>query len=173
MPESGGRRIKRAVNIDTGSVRFLDAADIERFSRFALLRDYMQRKTKELEEHNAEYAEDPSIVANARRLTNLGTFREYVVNYLRQHPKIHYSMTLMVRQLDPTTTGVPLQIYAFSNDVDWVPYEGIQSDIFDHIMAIVPEFDLRVYQQPSGRDLEDAVAGRLLTSSIDRHPGGG
>ena len=98
-----------------------------------------------------------SLVANARLLTNIGTFRAYIVRYLRDHPKVHRGMTLMVRQLDPTPEGLPLQIYVFSNDVDWVRYEGIQSDIFDHIIAIVPEFGLRVFQTPSGRDFEAAL----------------
>jgi len=158
MPESGGRRIKRAIYIDMNSIRFLDDEDVERFSKFVLLRDYLHIKTKELADYNARLVTDPSLVANARRLTNIGTFRAYVVQYLRQHPKINHDMTLMVRQLDPTPNGVPLQIYAFSSDVNWVPYEGIQSDIFDHLMAIVPEFGLRLYQNPSGRDFEAALA---------------
>ncbi len=158
MPESGGRRIKRAIYIDMNSIRFLDDEAIERYSRFALLRDYMRLKTRELADYNAQHAADPSITGNARRLTNIGTFRAYVIEYLRQHPKVNHDMTLMVRQLDPTPNGVPLQIYAFSSDVSWVPYEGIQSDIFDHIMAIVPEFGLRLYQNPTGRDFEAALA---------------
>ena len=157
MPESGGRRIKRAIYIDMNSIRFLDDEATERFSNFLLLRDYMRLKTRELADYNAQHVTDTSIVANARRLTNIGTFRAYVVEYLRQHPRINHDMTLMVRQLDPTPNGVPLQIYAFSNDVRWVPYEGIQSDIFDHIMAIIPEFGLRLYQNPSGRDFEAAL----------------
>ncbi len=157
MSLSGGRRIKRAIHIDMSSVRFLDDADTERFKRFALLRDYIQQKEDELRTYNAERVGDSDLVANARRLTNIGTFRAYVVNYLREHPKLQQGMTLMVRQLEPTPEGLPLQIYAFSSDTRWVPYEGIQSDIFDHIIAIVPEFGLRVFQQPSGRDFERAL----------------
>jgi miniconductance mechanosensitive channel len=97
------------------------------------------------------------MVANARRLTNIGTFRAYVVRYLRDHPKVHQDMTLMVRQLDPTPEGLPLEIYVFSNDTDWVAYEGSQSDVFDHFIAIVPEFGLRIFQTPSGSDLEAAL----------------
>jgi miniconductance mechanosensitive channel len=157
MSQSGGRRIKRSLHIDMNSVRFLEDSDIERFEKFVLLKDYIQQKKKELEEYNAARVGNTSLVANARQLTNIGTFRAYVVRYLRDHPKIHQRMTLMVRQLDPTPEGLPLQIYVFSNDVDWVRYEGIQSDIFDHIIAIVPEFGLRVFQTPSGRDFEAAL----------------
>ncbi|UCD25023.1 MAG: mechanosensitive ion channel family protein [Gemmatimonadota bacterium] len=160
MSESGGRRIKRAINIDMNSIRFLHESDIERFRKFVLLEDYVEGKIKELTEYNAEHLPDPRFTANARRLTNIGTFRQYVVQYLRQHPKIHSGMTLMVRQLKPTPQGLPLEIYVFSNDVAWVAYEGIQADIFDHIMAIVPEFGLRLYQQPSGSDFEAALRGK-------------
>jgi miniconductance mechanosensitive channel len=154
MPESGGRRIKRSIYIDMNSIRFLEDDDIERFEKFVLLQEYMRQKKREIEDYNAEHLPDRSFTANARRLTNIGTFRQYVVRYLRQHPQINQTMTLMVRQLDPTPQGLPLQIYVFSSDVAWVSYEGIQSDIFDHITAIVPEFGLRLYQQPSGGDIE-------------------
>jgi miniconductance mechanosensitive channel len=160
MPESGGRRIKRAINIDMNSIRFLTDEDIERFRKFVLLEDYISEKEQELSHYNAEHLPDESFTANARRLTNVGTFREYVVRYLRQHPKIHKGLTLMVRQLNPTPQGLPLELYVFSNDVAWVSYEGIQSDIFDHILAIVPEFGLRLYQQPSGSDLEGLLGGK-------------
>ncbi len=154
MSELGGRRIKRALHIDMSSIRFLDDTDLERFQRFALLKDYIAQKRAELEEYNATHAAETGVVANARRLTNIGTFRAYVVRYLRDHPRIHRGLTLMVRQLAPTPQGLPLEIYVFSSDVRWVNYEGIQSDIFDHIIAIVPEFGLRVFQVPSGSDLE-------------------
>lgn len=160
MSESGGRRIKRALNIDTSSIRFLTEADIRKFETFALLKDYMLQKKTELADFNAPKAGAAILEANARQLTNIGTFRAYVVRYLRDHPKIHKGMTLMVRQLPPTPQGLPLEIYAFSNDVDWVAYEGIQSDIFDHIIAVVPEFGLRVFQAPSGRDIEIALGQR-------------
>ncbi len=156
MSESGGRRIKRAIYIDMNSIRFLEDADIERFENFVLLRDYMQEKKREIEEYNARVG-DTALVANARRLTNIGTFRAYVVRYLRDHPNTHKGMTMMVRQLNPTPQGLPLEIYVFSNDINWVSYEGIQSDIFDHIIAIVPEFGLKIFQTPSGQDLEAAV----------------
>ena len=154
MPESGGRRIKRSIYIDMNSIRFLEDDDIERFEKFVLLQEYIRQKKREIDDYNAEHLPDRSFTANARRLTNIGTFRQYVVRYLRQHPQINQTMTLMVRQLDPTPQGLPLEIYVFSSDVAWVSYEGIQSDIFDHITAIVPEFGLRLYQQPSGGDIE-------------------
>jgi miniconductance mechanosensitive channel len=122
-----------------------------------LLQDYIEEKKKELHEYNKSVTDgDPSLVANARKLTNIGTFRMYVVQYLRSHPKIHKDMTFLIRQLSPTPSGLPLEIYVFSNDVAWVPYEGIQSDIFDHLLAIVPEFGLRVFQQPTGQDFQAA-----------------
>jgi miniconductance mechanosensitive channel len=160
MSESGGRRLKRAIYIDMNSIRFLADADIERFEHFVLLKDYMEEKQRELEEYNASHLDDDSDIANARRLTNIGTFRAYVTNYLREHPKIHDRMTLMVRQRDPGPEGLPLEIYAFSNDTNWVAYEGIQSDIFDHIISIVPEFGLRVFQSPAGSDFEAAIKSR-------------
>jgi miniconductance mechanosensitive channel len=158
MSESGGRRIKRAIHVDMNSIRFLEDPDIRRFERFVLLQDYIRQKKEEIEQYNTEHLTDRRFVANARRLTNIGTFREYVVRYLRQHPKIHGDMTLMVRQLNPTPQGLPMEVYVFSNDVEWISYEGIQADIFDHIMAIVPEFGLRLYQNPSGSDVEAALS---------------
>ena len=158
MSDSGGRRIKRALVLDMNSIRFLDDADIELFGRFALLKDYIAEKKQQLEEYNREVAPaDSDIIANARKLTNLGTFRMYVVQYLRSHPKIHDKMTFLIRQLSPTASGLPIEIYVFANDVDWVAYEGIQSDIFDHLLAIVPEFGLRVFQQPTGQDFQAAL----------------
>jgi miniconductance mechanosensitive channel len=158
MPESGGRRIKRAVSIDMNTIRFLTQEDLDRFERFSLLREYVREKREQLAAASAEPDHDPELVVNARRLTNIGTFRAYIVNYLRQREDMHQGMTLMVRQRDPTTDGLPLEIYAFSNVTDWVDYERIQSDIFDHILAIAPEFGLRVYQHPAGRDFEAALA---------------
>jgi miniconductance mechanosensitive channel len=157
MSESGARRIKRAFNVDMSSIRFLTEDEIDWFSRFALLHDYMEAKKKELEAHNREHSADGRLIANARRLTNIGTLRAYIVNYLRQHPKLRGDMTLMVRQLEPTPKGLPIEIYVFSADIVWVNYEGIQSDIFDHILAMVPEFGLNVYQEPTGRDMRALI----------------
>ena len=153
MPESGGRRIKRAVFLDSGSIRFLSDEEVERFTRFTLLKEYMQQKKAELEEYNAKLDDPDNADVNGRRLTNIGTFRAYIVNYLKHHPKVHKGMTLLVRQLSPGPTGVPIEIYVFTNDTAWVAYEDIQANIFDQIMAIVPEFGLRLYQNPSGADV--------------------
>lgn len=150
MQEAGGRRIKRALFIDQNSVRFLEASECQRLERFALLDDYLEDKQRDLESWNAERGTDP---VNCRRLTNLGTFRAYVERYLRQHPGVHPQMTLLVRQLAPTAEGLPLEIYCFTNSTAWAVYEGVQGDIFDHLLAILPEFGLRVFQQPSGADL--------------------
>ena len=146
MSESGGRRIKRALYLDQRSVRFLDEDEVARMRRFVLIDGYLDRKAAEIREWNATLAERGAEPVNRRRVTNLGTFRAYVEQYLRHHPGIHQDMTLLVRQLQPTAEGLPLEIYCFSSDVRWAFYEGIQADIFDHLLAILPEFGLRVFQ---------------------------
>ena len=146
MSESGGRRIKRALYLDQRSVRFLDEGEVARMHRFVLIDGYLDRKAAEIREWNATLAERGAEPVNRRRVTNLGTFRAYVEQYLRHHPGIHQDLTLLVRQLQPTAEGLPLEIYCFTNDVRWVSYEGIQADIFDHLLAILPEFGLRVFQ---------------------------
>lgn len=153
MFDGGGRRIKRAIHINTSTIRFLTDDEVERFGRFALLREYVGEKTAELRAHNATHANEPGVIANARRLTNVGTLRAYIIAYLRGHPSIHRDMTFLVRQLEPTPEGLPLEIYVFATDTRWAVYEGIQADIFDHILAMVPEFGLSVYQRPAGGDL--------------------
>jgi len=157
MFEGGGRRIKRAIHINTSSIRFLTEEEVERFGRFALLKDYVATKLDELREHNAPWRDDPDTIVNARRLTNIGTLRAYITAYLRGHPKIHQDMTFLVRQLAPTPEGLPIEIYVFVNDTRWAFYEGIQADIFDHLLAMVPEFGLSVYQRPSGYDFDAAM----------------
>ena len=152
MDESGGRRIKRELRIDINSARFLTAEEVERFKGFALLKDYIDRKLEDLEAYNAAVGEETENV-NLRRLTNLGTFRAYILAYLKHHPKIHRDMTLIVRQLQPGPTGLPLEIYAFTNITEWSAYEDIQADIFDHLLAVAGEFGLSMYQEPAGRDL--------------------
>ena len=151
MPGSGGRRIKRSIFIDTRTVRFLTGEEVEQFRRFKLLEEYIATKEGELAAYNEELGLTSEHV-NMRRMTNIGTFRAYVFNYLKNHPKINDSMTLLVRQLQPTPKGLPLELYVFSRDTGWVAYEGIQGDVFDHIMAIVPEFGLKLFQSPSGED---------------------
>ncbi|WP_439067797.1 mechanosensitive ion channel family protein [Serratia ureilytica] len=153
MSESGGRRIKRSLNIDTGSVHFLSEEEQRSLQRNPLLHSYLNVKTQELSQHNQEIAVDLASPLNGRRLTNLGTLRAYLEAYLRAHPRIHQNMTLMVRQLAPTPEGLPLEIYAFTNTTVWAEYESIQADIFDHILAVIDEFGLRVHQTPTGNDM--------------------
>lgn len=153
MQQSGGRRIKRSLYLDQHSVHFLDAEERKRLHRFSLLEDYLVTKSQEIDDWNARLAERGREPVNTRRVTNIGTFRAYVEHYLRNHQGIHQGMTLMVRQLSPTADGLPLEIYCFTNTVAWTQYEAIQSDIFDHLLAILPEFGLRVFQHPSGADM--------------------
>ncbi|MBJ6979902.1 MULTISPECIES: mechanosensitive ion channel domain-containing protein [unclassified Luteimonas] len=168
MTESGGRRIKRAIYLDQHSTRFLEADEVARFRRFRLLDAYLDGKSSELQDWNAKLAERGGEPVNRRRVTNLGTFRAYVEQYLRNHPGVHQDMSLMVRQLQPTDAGLPLEIYCFTNDVRWAVYEGIQADIFDHLLAILPEFGLRVFQAHS-----DAPVEVRLTRDADAGPATG
>ncbi|MGE4651700.1 MAG: mechanosensitive ion channel domain-containing protein [Myxococcota bacterium] len=153
MSLSGGRRIKNSLHVDLGSVRFLESEEIEELSRFVLLRDYIERKRAELREHNQRPGLDPSVDADIRRLTNLGTFRAYMELYLRANKEIHPDMTLMVRQLASGPTGIPLEVYCFTRTTDWAAYEGILADLCEHFLAIAPRFGLRAFQQPAGADL--------------------
>ena len=153
MQESQGRRIKRAIYIDMNTVTFCTPAMLERFSRIRYIADYMQQKRQELERYHTDHGIDAKDAANARRLTNIGTFRAYVYAYLQNHPMINTGMTFLIRQLAPTQHGLPLEIYVFCKDKAWANYEAVQSDIFDHILSIVGEFDLKVYQYPSGADI--------------------
>ena len=166
MTESGGRRIKRSLLLDQTSVRFLDHEERQRLRRIALIDEYLDKQRQELAGYNAKLEAAGKDPVNNRRATNLGTFRAYVMAYLRSHPGVNQDMTLLVRQQDPTEHGIPLQIYCFSADVRWAPYENLAGDIFDHLLAVLPEFGLRVYQQPGSGDVEDAVAG--VTRAISR-----
>ncbi|MFV0576695.1 MAG: mechanosensitive ion channel family protein [Vibrio sp.] len=152
MTESGGRRIKRSVLIDATSVQFLTKEDALNLSRAHYLENYIKTKIEEITTYNKEHHIDESFRVNGRRLTNLGSFRAYLDRYLQSHPSIRQDMTLMVRQLPPTYEGIALEIYCFTNTTEWVKYEQIQSDIFDHIYAVLPEFKLRVAQAPTGSD---------------------
>jgi miniconductance mechanosensitive channel len=153
MQESGGRRIKRSLHIDQTSVRFLSDQEIVELGSIDILRPYLDEKKRELAASNTDPALMSRHLANGRRLTNIGTFRAYVEAYLGTHPGIKQEMTLLVRQLDLGRSGIPIEVYAFTNTVDWAAYEGIQSDIFDHLLAVLPAFDLGVFQDVSGRDL--------------------
>ncbi len=157
MSEAGGRRIKRAIYIDMTSVKFCTEEMIERFRKIKYISGYIDAKKKELSEFNIQHNIDDSDLVNARRMTNVGTFRAYVIAYLKEHPKISKQMTFLVRQLAPGENGLPIEIYVFSTDTNWINYEGIQSDIFDHILAIIPEFGLKVFQNPTGSDFKAII----------------
>jgi len=154
MNLSGGRRIKRYVNIDLGSIKFCSSEMLEQFKRIQLISQYIQNRQEEILVYNKKHQVDESTLINGRRLTNIGVFRSYVEAYLRQHPMIHKDMTFLIRQLSPSENGLPIEIYVFCKDTNWSAYEAIQADIFDHILAVVPEFDLRVFQEPSGSDFQ-------------------
>ena len=162
MSEAGGRRIKRSINIDMNSVQFADESLLEKFKRFELLKPYLEKKLSEVQEHNTSRQADMSELINGRHLTNVGTFRAYCLAYLRNSEKVHQDMTLLVRQLQPNPEGLPIEIYVFTKDTRWAVYEDIQADIFDHLLAVIPQFELRVFQKPSGKDLEHLkVEGNL------------
>ncbi|MCD6659429.1 MAG: mechanosensitive ion channel family protein [Lentimicrobium sp.] len=152
MEESGGRRIKRSVFIDVNSVKFCSQEMIDRFRKINLVSDYVEQKESELAEYNKSNNVDNSVLVNGRRQTNLGVFRAYLMAYLRSNPNIRQDMTFLVRQLQPGESGIPMEIYVFSKVQEWASYENIQSDIFDHVLAAVPEFELQVFQNPSGAD---------------------
>ncbi|MCU4412436.1 mechanosensitive ion channel family protein [Acinetobacter sp. WU_MDCI_Axc73] len=160
MSEAGARRIKRALFIDQSSVHFMTEREQEKLKNFLLLNQYLDTKQSELENFNHQLSNQT--VYNQRRLTNLGTFRAYIEFYLKQHSGIAQNQSLMVRQLQPTSDGLPLEIYAFTNTTVWTAYEAIQSDIFDHLLAIIPEFGLRIYQAPSGADVKSLSSGIIV-----------
>ncbi len=173
MSESGGRRIKRSLLLDQKSVRFLTADERTNLRRIALIDDYLDAQRGELEHYNTTLQAAGKDAINNRRATNLGTFRAYVTAYLRAHPGVNQEMTLMVRQLEPGPTGVPMQVYCFSADVGWVAYENLAGDIFDHLLAILPEFGLRVFQGSSDAPLRVSITDRSVAHdsdhSHDRH----
>ncbi len=154
MEQSDGRRIKRSVYIDLSTIKLCSEEMLERFSRIDAIKGYIERKRSEVDEYNKANSIDDSVLVNGRRLTNVGTFRAYLESYLKGHPMINKKMTLLVRQLAPTEFGLPIEIYVFSSDKNWINYEAIQADIFDHILAVVPEFGLGVFQNPSGSDFK-------------------
>ncbi len=157
MDESDGRRIKRSIYVDIGTIKLCTPEMLDRFRKVQYISAYIDAKEKEVSNYNASKGVDDKSPVNGRRLTNVGTFRAYVLSYLKNHPMINKEMTLLVRQLAPADKGLPIEIYVFSKDKDWVNYEDIQSDIFDHLLAVLGEFDLRAFQSPSGSDLEGLI----------------
>ncbi len=155
MREIGGRRIMRAIHLDQSSIKFCDKELIEKFKSYHLIRDYVEKKETEIAKWNEERKLDTSKMINGRRMTNIGTFREYLKAYLRSRSDVNLNLTFLVRQLPSGPEGIPIQIYLFANTTAWVEYEDIQSDIFDHILAIVPEFDLQIFQRPTGNDFKN------------------
>ncbi|NLY19544.1 MAG: mechanosensitive ion channel [Clostridiaceae bacterium] len=162
MRDTGGRRIKRSIYIDTMSIQFCTREMLDYFKKIHYLTDYIENKEKEIEAYNRENKINRDIKVNGRNLTNIGTFRIYIHNYLKNHPYVHKDMIIMVRQLTPGEYGLPLEIYCFTNDTRWANYEAIQSDIFDHIFAVAPEFGLRIFQKPSGHDMRNLLAHKEL-----------
>lgn len=154
MEKSDGRRVKRSINIDMTSVRFCTPEMLAKYRKIQILKNYMDETEKAVEAYNKEHDVDNSVLVNGLRQTNLGVFRAYLTNYLKSLPTVNQHMTCMVRQLQPTETGIPLELYFFSANKVWVYYEGVQADVFDHVLAIIPEFDLRIFQNPSGADLQ-------------------
>ena len=155
MVQSGARRIRRAIYVDLEAVQFVDEAMFERLSKIELLKDYLANKAAEIKEFNAAHKVNESIL-NGRHLTNIGTFRQYAVEYLRSLPTVNHNQTCMVRQLAAGATGLPLEIYCFTDTTEWLKYESIQSDIFDHLYSVMPEFGLYPFQQPTGRNVSRA-----------------
>ncbi len=171
MQEAGGRRIKRSVHIDQSTIRFLEPEEVEQFGRWELLSDYVRKKREEIEAYNMEHPDKEGHVPHVRRMTNVGTFRAYLIEYLRAHPGLRQDMILLVRQMAPGPKGLPIEIYTFTSDIRWVQHEGVQADIFDHVLATVPEFGLRVFQEPGGADIERALSGPARADKLKLHQG--
>lgn len=153
MKESGGRRVKRSVSVDMSTIKFCTPKMLDRFRKVKYLSEYIDKTEAEIAQYNLENSVDNSILVNGRRQTNIGVFRAYLLEYLNRHPEVNHEMTCMVRQLQPTERGIPVELYFFISNKDWVYYESVVSDIFDHVLAIVPQFDLRVFQYPTGIEM--------------------
>jgi miniconductance mechanosensitive channel len=164
MTETGGRRIKRALNIDLSSVKFCDEKMLNKFKNFELLNDYLDKKINEVNEFNKNKNVNTSELINGRRLTNIGTFRAYIKAYLRSREDIHKGLTFLIRQREPGSMGIPIEIYVFTTTTVWVEYEEIQADIFDHLFAVVNLFELKVFQAPSGQDVQSLSNAKQLES---------
>jgi len=175
MFESGARRIKRTLRLDAGSVRFLQDDEVHALMRFRLLHDYLEEKQAEVDRANRLLIEAGSDPVNRRRLTNIGTFRAYGIAYLKAHPEIHHNLLLNVRMMEPDSQGIPVEIYCFTALTAWMDYERIQGDVFDHLLAILPEMGLRLYQAPSGADLTGVRISPVLAAAqvaaVQAHPG--
>lgn len=170
MQETGGRRIKRAIMLDQQSVHFLDDNERQQLTRFNLISQYLSEKQQEISEWNARLQDAGKDPVNTRRITNIGCFRAYVLKYLQNHPHIRSDLTLMSRQLSPTPDGIPIEVYCFTDTVIWPEYENIQSDIFDHLLAILPEFGLQIFQHPSGRDMRSMGLLHAATETPGNQP---
>lgn len=157
MQESDGRRVKRSINIDMTSVCFCTKEMLDKYEKIILLKEYIRQTEEKVHAYNNEYGIDNTSLVNGLHQTNLGVFRAYLERYLQSLPTVNKDMTYMVRQLQPTEKGLPLEIYFFSVEKEWVPYERVQADVFDHVLAVIPEFGLRVFQNPSGADIEKAL----------------
>src|SRR5690606_25079452 len=152
MSESGGRRIKRTINFKISSFKFCDEAMLTKFKKYRIIRDYILEKEQEIAEHNAKLGDVDMISVNVRRLTNIGVFRIYADRYISQKHEINKEMTAMVRQLAPTPQGLPLEVYCFTKDVRWIYHEKVAADIFDHLLTVASEFELEIFEEPSGAD---------------------
>ncbi len=164
MKDSGGRRIKRPIRIDMRSIQFADEALLEKFQRFDLLKGYLQSRLDEVNVHNQTANTDLSELVNGRRLANIGTFRAYIMAYLKSHPQIRQDRTFLIRQLAPGDNGLPIEIYIFTDTTVWAEYEAIQADIFDHLLAVIPEFGLAPFQNSSGKE---SISGTLDVSMVN------
>jgi len=163
MQESGGRRIKRSVNIDMKSIKFCTPQLLEKFENFQYISQYVKQKELEIQQFNKDRNVNPAFTVNGRRQTNIGVFRAYLKAYLQSRNDISNTMTTIIRQLQPTETGLPMEVYCFSRIKEWEEFEGISADIFDHIFAVIPEFELRVFQNPTGDDFRAIGKNDLLT----------
>lgn len=153
MQESGGRRIMRSIYINMRSIKFVDKALRERIERFHLIKDFVDERQKEIEEYNATHNVDTETLINGRRMTNVGVFRQYITAFLKNKKGINQNMYMLVRQLQPDSNGLPIQLYCFTESVAWIDYESVQADVFDHLLAAAKYFDLEVFQNPSGNDI--------------------
>jgi miniconductance mechanosensitive channel len=160
MEESEGRRMKRSVNIKISSIKFCTPEILEHFKKIDLIREYVTQKESEINQYNAAHKINKSVLANGRNLTNVGIFREYLSNYIQKHPKVNKELIMMVRQLPPTDKGLPLEIYCFTLDKEWVDHETIAADIFDHVLATIPSFDLEIFEGPTGKDFQAAISAK-------------